>query len=632
MGVAHQPSEEVVVKMDELSDVLCKIADLSECVRLVHFDLAIRQAAERASLVINAFVEELNTNTCLHHTLDVFMKSQEFKECDEVTKRTTELLMSDFESCGIHLVEGERKKVVELNNRILELSHRFMHNTSQPTIVSRKNCPKSLVKYFSSSHDDAHNITVDHVPYLSRDNDLRCHSYQIYFADIPTQRKILEELLSARDRVSRLTGYDSFAERTLKICMAKNTETVKMFLEALSDKIMPLAKLEAQTMQRFNPSYTDKHSPPLMAWDINLCMSEAKKEYFQVQSSELCKYFSLHNTLDGLGNIFRRLFGVTMETIPTKRGEIWDDDVIKLAFVHESDGLLGYTYCDLFSRPGKSISDCHFTIQGGRALCDGTYQHPIIAICCNFQRNYGNHDNSCRDNKTILLSPNAVENLFHEMGHALHSMLGRSRYQNVTGTRCSTDFAEVPSTLMEYFLNDSRVLQSFARHYQTGRPIPELYFSTFQHLGRLFPAFDMQLHITYALTDLLIHTNKQISEHKSVTEYASELYRRYAPVETSPGVTWLLRFNYLYGYGARYYSYLWARAMSCLIWRNSFAEDPFSRKYGNLLHQMLKYGGGLSPDVLVRDILTSEPSIQDLVDSLYTDVTEQQQKFREFVK
>ena len=74
-----------------------------------------------------------------------------------------------------------------------------------------------------------------------------------------------------------------------------------------------------------------------------------------------------------------------METIPTKWGEIWDDDVIKLAFVHKSDGLLGYTYCDLFSRPGKTVTDCHFTIQGGRKLCDGTYQHPIIARCCNFQ-------------------------------------------------------------------------------------------------------------------------------------------------------------------------------------------------------------------------------------------------------
>ena len=101
---------------------------------------------------------------------------------------------------------------------------------------------------------------MDHVPYLSHDSDLHCHCYQLYFADIPTQREILEELLSARDRVSRLTGYDSFAERALKIWMAKNTETVKMFLEALSDKIMPLAKLEAQTMQHFNPSYTDKHS------------------------------------------------------------------------------------------------------------------------------------------------------------------------------------------------------------------------------------------------------------------------------------------------------------------------------------------------------------------------------------
>ena len=121
-------------------------------------------------------------------------------------------------------MEGERNKVVQLNNRILELSHRFMHNTDN---CLTKNCTRSPI---SSSHDDARNIIVDHVPYLSHDSDLRCHCYQLYFADIPTQREILEELLSARDRVSRLTGYDSFAERALKICMAKNTETVKMFL------------------------------------------------------------------------------------------------------------------------------------------------------------------------------------------------------------------------------------------------------------------------------------------------------------------------------------------------------------------------------------------------------------------
>ena len=223
-----------------------------------------------------------------------------------------------------------------------------------------------------------------------------------------------------------------------------------------------------------------------MAWDINLCMSEAKKKYFQVQSSE--HIFSLYNTLDGLRKLFHCLFGVTMETIPTKRGEVWDDDVIKLAFVHESDGLLGYTYCDLFSRPGKSISDCHFTIQGGRELCDGTYQHPIIAICCNFQRNYGNHDSDCHDNdKTILLSPNAVENLFHEMGHALHLMLGRSRYQNVTGTRCSTDFAEVPSTLMdsmilEYCSHLQDIIKRVVQSQNCTCPHFNIWDGCFQHL------------------------------------------------------------------------------------------------------------------------------------------------------
>ena len=609
------PSEDIAVKMDELSDILCQVADLSECVRLVHSDPSLRDAAQRASLAINAYVEELNTNTGLHRSLMHFITSEEFEKCDPVTQRTTELLMHDFETCGIHLDSKTREKVVELNNRILELSHAFMHNTTLPTLIPHSHCSQALTQHYSTTQDGSH-VTVDHVKFNSLNSDLRRLSYQMYFAELPAQEKILEEMLRSRYDVSTLAGYKSFAHKALKTCMVQNPETAVQFLEKLSEKNLPLAQQEVEEMKRYRPSKNDKSQ--LQLCDVNLCISQAQKAIFQSKASELRKYFSLRTTLQGLGRLFRCLFGVTMETVPAHPDEVWSDDVIKLAFTDEGGHPLGYTYCDLFAREGKMVSDCHFTIQGGREMRNGQYQLPIIALCCNFSRGYhGNSDNP-------LLSLGAVENLFHEMGHALHSVLGRSRYQNVTGTRCSTDFAEVPSTLIEYFLADSHVLQSFAKHHETGHPIQGLDMTTVQLSGKVFPAYDLQLQIVYALTDLLLHIQKPSTY--SPLQLAHDIYHRYAPLPLLPGATWVLRFNHFYGYGARYYSYLWARAVASLIWKCCFAKDPFSRESGDNLRRMLSFGGGLPPNVLVRDLLNFEPSVTHLVDTLHSSVVEHRQK------
>ena len=616
-SMADNPSIAVVDKMDELSDVLCQVADLSECMRLVNPDNRIVEAAQNACLIINNYVEELNTDVRLHRSLDNFLKSGAFSSVDDVTKRTSELFMHDFNVSGIHLEREQREAVVELNRRLLELSHQFVSCASFPTVIPRDQCPPKLLDHFET-HDD--HVIVNHVPYHSHDSELRALSYRYFFADIPAQKNLLEKMLTLRHELSTLTGYPSFAHRTLKTCMVETPETAQEFLEALSEEILPLAKEEAEELRRFNPSHLGTET--LRPWDVTLCTSQAQKTYFSASAAELQDYFPLENTLQGLGNLFHSLFGVRLEKVPTKPGEIWHEDVIKLAFVHEDEGLLGYTYCDLFARAGKTITDCHFTIQGGRELADGSYQTPIITLCCTF------HRGSTSD--AILLSQHAVENLFHELGHALHSMLGRSKYQNVTGTRCSTDFAEVPSTLMEYFLSDARVLESFARHYETGRPILGSHLSAFQLSGKLFPAFDMQIQIVYALTDLVLHT-KQPSLNTPFTEIAADLYEQYAPMEAIPCVAWFLRFNHFYGYGARYYSYLWSRAVSSLIWRQCFDRDPFSSESGSHLRRMLQYGGGLAPRRLVSDMLGFEPTIRDLVGALYSDVREHRQRLKEFI-
>ena len=615
-SLADSPSLRIVDKMDELSDALCRVADLAECIRLVHPNPALSEAAQDACVAINNYVDQLNTDTRLHFSLHLFMTSADYLRFDDVTRRTCELFMHDFEDNGIHLEKGKRERAVDLNCKILQLGHQFVTGTSLPALVPEKKAPFVLRNYFATNSGYT---VIDHVPHHSRDSHLRALSYKMHYACTPQQEEVLEEILALRHQLALVAGDETFAHRTLKSCMAQSPEVVAEFLDSLSEKTLPLAEVEVKEMEDLKRSEGEQlgmHA--LHPWDVIYYTSLAQSKHFRVKSSEFCEYFSLDNCIEGLNNLFRCLFDVHLERVPTEIGEVWHDTVIKLAFIHKVEGLLGYTYCDLFAREGKLMSDCHFTIQGGRETSDGGYQTPIIALCCSFQRRVAGGK--------VLLSQQSVENLFHEMGHALHSMLGRPKYQNVTGTRCSTDFAEVPSTLMEYFLSDQRVLASFAHHYRTGQTIPEMYVRTFQLSSKLYPAFDVQIQIVYAITDLLLHGRHPLG--KPCTQLAADIYQKYAPLQPVDDTTWCLRFNHLYSYGARYYSYLWSRAVSGLIWRKCFRDDPFSREAGEKLRTMLRYGGGLPPMQLVRDMLGFEPSIADLVEALCDDIHQHRHKMK----
>lgn len=158
--------------------------------------------------------------------------------------------------------------------------------------------------------------------------------------------------------------------------------------------------------------------------------------------------------------------------------------------------------------------------QGGRTLPDGSYQMPIVAVICNFP--------TPTPSAPSLLTHAMVENLFHEMGHAMHSMLARTKYQHVTGTRCATDFAEVPSVLMESFVWDSRVLSRFARHFRTGQSLPEEMISKLCQSRNMFGALEMQRQVLYALVDQVYHGQHPLK--KSTTEIMADLQKEYTVI------------------------------------------------------------------------------------------------------
>lgn len=589
--------QEVLQGFDDLSDTICRVADLSECVRLVHSDPNYVECATRACSELGGFVESLNTDTALHASLASVVSSPKYPSMDEETKRNIASLMHDFEINGIRLSGAERERVLQLNKTILQLSHQFFNRCNNPVVLPRDHAPKIIQEHYPHAMNDENTIIVDHTS-TNDDESLRLYSFSIYNNADPHQLDVLEKLLSARYELAQLVGYRSFAHRSLKDSMAESPERVCEFTQALNERLEPLVAREIQRMTSAKKLYNNgQYSSSLYPWDLQWINSKVDQQ----KDDKLEQYLSLDNCMGGIKRLFAEQFGVRVYEAPVQEGEAWHDSVRKYVFECDQE-ILGIIYCDFFSRAGKNAINCQFTIQGGRRLNNDTYQIPISTLSLGI---------SSRRNQ--LLSRCQLETLFHEMGHALHSILGRTRYQNIAGTRCATDFAEIPSNLMELFLKDERVLSSFAQRSSiTGSAISMREVVALKLSNSAFPAIMAQQQLLYSAMDQQFHGACPLD--KPLEQQFSDLHKTYSPFSFVEGIAPFLRFNHFYQYAGKYYSYLWARSVANLVYQRCFLDDPFSRAKGEVYRErMLQYGGGLHPSVLVEQVLGYSPSIEDLV-------------------
>nr|XP_051706670.1 mitochondrial intermediate peptidase isoform X2 [Oryctolagus cuniculus] len=577
------PGPQTVLIFDELSDSLCRVADLADFVKIAHPEPAFREAAEEACRSIGTMVEKLNTNVELYQSLQKLLADKRLVDSlDPETRRVAELFMFDFEISGIHLDEEKRKRAVDLNVKILDLSSKFLMGTNFPNKIEKHLLPEHIRHNFTRDGD---HIIIDGLHAEAPDDLVREAAYKVFLYPNAGQLKCLEELLSNRDLLAKLVGYSTFSHRALQGTIAKNPETVMQFLEKLSDRLSERTIKDFEVMRKMKMKLNPQNSE-LMPWDPPYYSGLIRAERYNIEPSLYCPFFSLGACMEGLNVLFNKLLGISLYAEQPAKGEVWCEDVRKLAVVHEAEGLLGYIYCDFFQRQDKPHQDCHFTIRGGRLKEDGEYQLPVVVLMLNLPH-------ATRTSPT-LLTPGMMENLFHEMGHAMHSMLGRTRYQHVTGTRCPTDFAEVPSILMEYFANDYRVVNQFARHYQTGQ-------------------------VFYATLDQIYHGKHPL--RKSTTDILKEAQEKFYGLPYVPNTAWQLRFSHLVGYGAKYYSYLMSRAVASMVWKECFLQDPFNRAAGERYRrEMLAHGGGREPMLMVQGLLQKCPSVDDFVSALVSDL------------
>jgi intermediate peptidase len=186
-------------------------------------------------------------------------------------------------------------------------------------------------------------------------------------------------------------------------------------------------------------------------------------------------------------------------------------------------------------------------------------------------------------------------------------MIGRTEYHNVSGTRCATDFVELPSILMEHFLSSPDVLRSFALHHQTGRALPlDIIKSLFVGRQR-FSALETSTQITMAAADQAYHSQAPLERSFDSTRVWRETMAQYHVVGAAEGTMWQTQFGHLFGYGATYYSYLFDRAIAARIFATEFSGDPMNRDAGEAFKKgVLQWGGGKDPWEMVGQVVKSD--------------------------
>ncbi|KAI8564627.1 hypothetical protein RHMOL_Rhmol03G0195400 [Rhododendron molle] len=577
--VSGMPSStEIIRAMDEISDTVCSVVDSAELCRHTHPDREFVEEANKASLRINEYIHYLNTNHALYKA--VIKAEKDGRSISEEAQRAAHSLRIDFEKGGIHLGADKLERVNQLQIDSSHLCREFnenittdpgyvdifpasripklLHHLVKPIYRSTSSASGELSKSRGSMKEKGFRIitepsTLSSVLQWASDSEVRKMAY-VQGNSVPSANiGVLDKLIATRHEIAQIMGYKSYSEFAVHPNMASSPEVVMSFLLEMSEMVRPVA---------------DK---------------------------VVASYFPLPQCIEGLKVLVKLLFGMTFQSVPLAPGESWHPDVLKMSLYHPEEGDLGYLYLDLNSRTGKYPGCAHFAIKGGRRISDSEYQLPVVALVCNFA--------GSRNSATVRINHWEVETLFHEFGHALHSLLSRTDYQHFSGTRVAIDLAETPSNLFEYFAWDYRVLKTFARHYSTGEIIPEKLVESMRGAKKMFAATELQRQVFYAIMDQTLFGEQPSSPIDTIATVAN-LKRQHTSWKHVEGTHWHTRFNHLLNYGAGYYSYLYAKCFAATIWEKMFQDDPLSPATGSAFRRrFLQHGGAKDPAFLLKDLV-----------------------------
>ncbi|MBN1770628.1 MAG: M3 family metallopeptidase [Deltaproteobacteria bacterium] len=531
----------------------------------------------------------------------------------------------DFVRAGAALPAEGKQRLADLNSEISALSVQFSQNLLAETdgfllLLETEDDLAGLPERVRAEaadtaarrgHEGQWAVTLQNpswIPFLtfSTRRDLREQVYTAYThrgdnGNAADNKALVAKIAALRAERAALLGYPHHAAYVLEDNMALTVERVRELLDRLWEPALRNARREADDMRALIGEDGDEFE--LRAWDWWYYAERIRKARYDLDEDALRPYFPLERVRDGAFEVARKLYGITFHPREDLPG--WHPDV-RAFEVREADGrVVGVFYTDYHTREGKR-SGAFSTALREQSRVDGE-SLPVIANVCNFP--------AASPDRPALLSLDDVHTLFHEFGHALHGLLSDRTYPRLTGTSVVRDFVELPSQIMENWAEHPDVLREFARHVETGEPIPDELVDRIQQARTFNEGFATTEYLAASYLDLAWHERTETAE-ADVTEFERAELERLGLI---PEIVSRYRSTYFAhvfsgGYSSGYYSYIWAAVLDAdafEAFREAGLYDPeTARKFRE---NILAAGGTEPPMDLYLRFRGREPAIEPLL-------------------
>ncbi|MBC9888411.1 MAG: M3 family peptidase [Opitutae bacterium] len=591
---------------------------------------------------VSGFHARIPLNQGLWKRIKAYAGTEEGQALTGIRKRYLEETVAAFKNRGADLPPDGRKRIEAIEAKLAELTQKYAENCLDainawemvvdneedlgglPQLAREQARQNARDKGLGAEEEPKWRFTLQApsmIPVL-RYADKEALREEIWTAfnaiatrDPHDNHDLIGEILALRQEKAELLGFGHFADLALQRRMAGTGEGALAFVEALHTRIKNQFDRENAELKAFRAGKLGIEPELLKPWDAAYWEEKFRKAAFDFDAEKLRPYFPVNRVLDGLFTITQTLFGVTIRTAeavfledPTTGEtdgayEVWHPEVKVFELLDEEGAHLGSFYTDWFPRESKrSGAWMNYTLTGDRS--NGKREPHLGQI-------HGNLSPPTAD-KPALLSHNDVLTLFHEFGHLIHHLLGEVEIKSMNGVNVAWDFVELPSQIMENWCWEKKGLDLFARHYETGEPLPDELYRKMK-AARNFNAASLAMRqLAFARMDLEMHLNYNDFRGKDLEAELKKVLLPYLAPRKGEAPLNLYNFSHLFsnptGYAAGYYSYKWAEVLDADAFTRFEKEGLLNPETGRSFRdKILSRGNAEDPMRLFIDFMGREP-------------------------
>ena len=635
-SIANQSSaptfENTIAALERSGRALARVNTLFAIYAATLSDGAVQAVERDVSPLLAAHSDAITQNSRLYARISAVYHNREAAHLSAEQKRLAWVVYTDFTRAGAKLKAADKSRLSDINQELASLYTSFSQalladegelfiplttdtdfaglpastaDALRAAAVARKLDAKGAVLNTRSSVEPF-------LEYSSR-RDLREKVWRMFVnrgdnGDAHDTNATITRILALRAERAKLLGYPTHAHWRVEETMAKTPEKALGLMEAVWPAAVARVHEEVTDMQAIADRDSDASGTPhirIEPWDYRYYAEIVRREKYDLDANEVKPYLQLEKLREGMFWVAEQLFGFTFDEVPAGLVPVAHPD-IRVYEVKRDGAHVGLWYLDPYAREGKQ-SGAWMNEYRLQERFDGDIK-TIVSNNSNFVKG--------APGEPILISWEDAVTLFHEFGHALHGLNSNVTYPTLSGTSVARDHVEFPSQLLEHWLSTPEVLQRFAVHYQTGKPIPDELVAKIHRAETFNQGFKTVEYLSSALIDMKLHLlgDRAIEPRAFERNTLAQLGMPHEIVmrHRTP------QFGHVFsgdGYSAGYYSYLWSDTLSADAWE-AFTEagGPYDPAVAaRLRKEVLSVGNTVDPADAYRAFRGRDPGIAALM-------------------